>query len=298
MSDGFTSPEHGPEVFDVTESALSLATATEEIFSSITLDVQALSVNDITDGIMGNIDADEAGCIKSTFTVQQTLGDGVCVILSISDYLDLDLDPEEPTVDVLKMLSLQLVRTTDRPGLGKITERSDFHVNLTDAQEAIEYPDRLIEVDVAFQHSFVDENGVTRKRITKMAKHDVDSALMLLAQTRPGKWRAPVEPSSADQPVKIRLSDSTQDYLDKIDTGGQSVAQADTEYMHEEATVSDESIKNTRWLLAGLAGFTALVEADSTPDPVRTIMLDIGYMSTIPPLVHAYKMLLRWAKTD
>lgn len=290
MSDGFNTPEQGPEVFDETACALDLATRTAEIFTYLNLDIQASSVADI--------EGDETGRTTGTFTVQQTLDTGVCVILSITDYMALDLDPEEePTVDVQTMVSLQFVKTTDSPGLGKITEITDFHVNLTDAQEAIEYPDRCIDVDIPFQRSLIDEDGAIRNTRSEITKHDIDEAIMRLGKTRPSKWRRPAEPISSDQQVKIRLSGSTQDYLDNIGAGAQSSADPDPDYEYWTYPVPDESIKNTRWLLAGLAGSIAVAFSSGTPEPVQTILQEGGLMAIVPTALHFYLKGIRNAHT-
>lgn len=286
MSDGFVSPEHGPEVFDMTDCAKLLATHSTEVFAGLTYDMQGLTIDDI--------ESDTTGCLTSTWAVKQTLPSGVCIILGKTDYLDLELEPGDPEVDVQTMLSVQLVRTTDYPGRGSITQRSEFHVNLTDADEAAEYPDRCIDLEIGFHNMLIDESGEIIRSRTKMAKHDIDEAVMLLKMANLSAWEKPVVDGD-EQPI----DDTDETAVQIRSTNGERESDDPaTDYPYEATLVSDESIKNTRWLLAGLAGFTALVGADFTPEPVRTIMLGIGYATTIPTLVPAYKMLMRWKNAD
>ncbi len=275
MSDGFNTPEHGPEVFDRTAYAQQLATLGQEIFSALPYDMQRLSVDDIEPQTTG---------LTSTFTVLQTLPSGVCIILGNTDYLDLETEPDDPEIDVQKMLSVNLVRTTDYPGRGSITQRSQFHVNLTDADEAKEYPDRCIDLEIGFHNMLIDESGQIIRSRTKMAKHDIDEAVMLLKMTSLSAWEKPVldgdeQPSDdADETaVQIRSASEARELDDPAAV-----------YPYEATLLSDESIRNTRLLLAGLAGTIAVAFSSGTPEPVQTILQGGGLMVLVPSALHYY----------
>ncbi len=280
MSDGFVSPEHGPEVFDMTDCAKLLATHSTEVFAGLTYDMQGLTIDDI--------ESDTTGCLTSTWAVKQTLPSGVCINLGKTDYLDLELEPGDPEVDVQTMLSVQLVRATDYPGRGAITQRSDFYINLTDAEEASEFPDRDIQLEIGFHHMLINESGEIIRTRAKMTKRDIGEAIMLLKMANLSAWEKPVV--DGDEPI-----DDTDETAVQIrsTSGGQESDDPATDYPYEATLVSDESITNTRWLLAGLAGFIAVTFSSNTPEPVQTILQDGGALALVPSSVYFYMKLVR-----
>ncbi len=285
MSNGFTSPEHGPEIFDMTDCAKLLATHSSEVFAGLTYDMQGLTIDDI--------ESDTTGCLTSTWAVKQTLPSGVCIILGKTDYLDLELEPGDPEVDVQTMLSVQLARTTDYPGRGAITQRSDFYVNLTDAEEASEFPDRDIQLEIGFHHMLINESGEIIRTRAKMSKRDIGEAIMLMKMASPTAWEKPdidEDEQTTDDldeiPVQIRTSSEDSGSDKSVDV-----------YPYEAALLSDESIKNTRWLLAALAGSIAVAFSSGTPEPVQTILQEGGLMAIVPSALHFYMKVLRDAHT-
>lgn len=280
MSDGFTSPEQGPEVFNVTECAQELAAHGREVFSGLTYDMQRFSVDDIEPQATG---------LAGASTVQQTLPNGVCIILSDTAYLDLGPVTGDSKIDIKKILSVSLVRTTDYPGRGAITQRSEFHVNLKDVEKAEKCPDTGIRVGIGFMNMLIGESGEIITTRAKMTKRDIGEAIMLLKMASPTAWEKPdidEDEQTIDDldetPVQIRTSSGDLDSDESVGV-----------YPYEAATVSDEAIKDTRWLLAGLVGGIAVAFSSETPEPVQTILQGGGLMALVPSALHFYMKLIR-----